>query len=360
MSRKPTPVVPTTTEKREAVICGTTRKSRAPNFEPKLRSADEPASKLTRNIESTARLSSICSDFCFLLCWNSRLEGAFGSWRKSIGASVQRMAEPAGPSLGRIWTQQPRRLTRVLYAEQMSRPRREAGNRSGGAPGERRGAAVVLVPGRVGALRGLPRRGVRARHADGLGAHVRTTLHPDYGPDDSAESECWQTEVDEAFAYRESVLSEVATLAAEQGACVAFAGDAALMANGLGRLVTTRKVAILSRPALRQPPQGVVIYDVGQTSDVRLYWSALARAGKVPTFPIPIVRKEHLAALAMVERDWEAFDELVGSMVPFRRRTVRRVILRDIGSHAARMFDDAVTKSVGADWHGRGQRTRQP
>jgi len=156
--------------------------------------------------------------------------------------------------------------------------------------------------------------------------------------------------VDDAFTYSDRVLGQVATLAAEQGATVAFAGDAALFMNGLNRFMTTRAVAILSHPALERPPPGVVVHDVAQASDARLRWTALARAGKVPNFPIPIVRKEHLVALALVERDWEAFDCILDWMVPFRRRTVRRVILRDIGPHAARLFDDA------AEWSDRGGR----
>lgn len=89
-------------------------------------------------------------------------------------------------------------------------------------------------------------------------------------------------------------------------------------------------------------------------ASIRIYWSALARAAQAPDFAIPIVRKEHLVALAMLERDWEAFDCIVGSMVPFRRRTVRRIILRDLGSHAARLFDVAVARSVGVASRGRG------
>ena len=131
---------------------------------------------------------------------------------------------------------------------------------------------------------------------------------------------------------------------------VAFAGDAALMWNGFDRFVTTRAVAILSHPALKRPPPGVVVHDVAQASDVRLYWRALARSGKVPDFPIPVVRKEHVVAFAMVEHDWEAFDCVLGVLPPLRRRTVRRVILRDMGPHAARLFDDA------AEWSERGER----
>lgn len=56
----------------------------------------------------------------------------------------------------------------------------------------------------------------------------------------------WSAQVDEAFAYHGRVLSEVATLAAEQDVKVAFAGDAALLYNGLSRFVTTRAVAIFS------------------------------------------------------------------------------------------------------------------
>jgi hypothetical protein len=52
----------------------------------------------------------------------------------------------------------------------------------------------------------------------------------------------------------------------------------------------------------------------------------------------------------MIEHDWEAFDCVLGVMAPFRRRTVRRVILRDIGPLAARLFDDAV------EWSERGAR----
>lgn len=70
----------------------------------------------------------------------------------------------------------------------------------------------------------------------------------------------------------------------------------------------------------------------------------------MPDFPIPVVRKEHIVAFALVERDWEAFDCLLGAMAPFRHRTVRRVVLRDIGPHAARPFDDA------AEWSERGGR----
>lgn len=163
----------------------------------------------------------------------------------------------------------------------------------------------------------------------------------------------WSAKLDEAFAYRDRVLSEVATLATEQGVKVAFASDAALAANGLERFVRTRAISILSHPVLHQPPPGVVVRDVAHASDVRLFWRALARSGKVPCFPIPIVRREHLAAFAMLERDWEAFHSVASLMVPFRRRTARRVVLRDLGRHAARKFDVAATYCVGSDWRER-------
>ncbi len=165
-----------------------------------------------------------------------------------------------------------------------------------------------------------------------------------------AARKSWSAQVGEAFAFHDRVLSEVAAPAAERGARVAFAGDAALMWNGLDRFVTTRAVAILSHPALQRPPPGVLVHDVTQGSDVRLCWSALVRAGKIPDFPILVVRKEHIVAFALVEHDWEAFDCILGVMAPFRRRTVRRVIFRDIGPHAARLFDDPV------EWSDRGGR----
>jgi len=220
-----------------------------------------------------------------------------------------------------------------LYTEQLFRRRPRARHRAFRVPGESLGAPRVHGE----AVGGLPGCGCDACLAD-------------EDEDDGGDADG----VEEAFAYHDRVLREIATLAAEQGARVAFAGDAALLMNGLNRFMTTRSVAIFSRPSLQRPPPGVVVHDVvrdfGHASEFRLYWRAFAKSAIVPGLHLPIVRREHLAALAMVERDWEAFDAILRLMVPFRRRTVRRVILRDLGPRAARTFDDA------AAWSERGKR----